>query len=47
MIIFFVLLTLGFIFELGKNALTIDSRQTSSYNNVDTAVSHVFLSLMG
>src|SRR3954447_24937217 len=43
MMIFFVLLTLGFIFELGKNALTIDSRQTSSYNNVDTPVSHAFL----
>jgi len=28
MMIFFVLLTLGFIFELGKNALTIDSKQT-------------------
>jgi NADH-ubiquinone oxidoreductase chain 3 len=37
MIVFFVLLTLGFIFELGKNALTIDSRQTSSYSNGDTA----------
>ena len=35
MIVFFVLLTLGFIFELGKNALTIDSRQTSWYNNGD------------
>ena len=44
MMVFFVLLTLGFIFELGKNALTIDSRQTSSYNNVDTTVSHAFLS---
>src|ERR1044072_6800759 len=28
MIIFFIMLTLGFIFELGKNALNIDSRQT-------------------
>src|SRR6201989_1265571 len=28
MLIFFVLLTLGFAFELGKNALKIDSRQT-------------------
>src|SRR5436190_7368998 len=28
--VFFVVLTLGFVFELGKNALTIDSRQTSS-----------------
>lgn len=27
MILFFVLLTLGFIFELGKNALSIDSKQ--------------------
>ena len=43
MMVFFVLLTLGFIFELGKNALTIDSRQTSSYDNVDTPVSHAFL----
>lgn len=28
MMIFFLVLTLGFAFELGKNALTIDSRQT-------------------
>lgn len=42
MMIFFVLLTLGFIFELGKNALTIDSRQTSSYNNADTSTPHIF-----
>lgn len=35
MMVFFVLLTLGFIFELGKNALTIDSRQTSLYDNED------------
>ena len=27
MLIFFVLLTLGFVFELGKSALKIDSRQ--------------------
>ena len=33
MLIFFALLTLGFIFELGKNALTIDSKQTSLSNN--------------
>lgn len=34
MIIFFVLLTLGFVFELGKNALFIDSRQSiSNYTN--------------
>ena len=30
MLIFFVLLTLGFAFELGKNALKIDSRQKLS-----------------
>ena len=28
MMIFFILLTLGFIFELGKNALSIESKQT-------------------
>jgi len=28
MLIFFLVLTLGFAFELGKNALKIDSRQT-------------------
>lgn len=43
MMVFFVLLTLGFIFELGKNALTIDSRQTSSYSNGDTATPLAFL----
>jgi len=31
MLIFFFILTLGFIFELGKNALKIDSRQVSSF----------------
>src|SRR6266700_3920243 len=31
MLIFFVLLTLGFAFELGKNALKIDSRQKLSF----------------
>ena len=43
MMIFFILLTLGFIFELGKNALTIDSRQISTYNNVDVPKSNIFL----
>lgn len=28
MLVFFLVLTLGFAFELGKNALTIESRQT-------------------
>lgn len=32
MMVFFILLTLGFIFELGKNALTIDSKQTFIQN---------------
>jgi len=27
MLIFFIILTIGFAFELGKNALKIDSRQ--------------------
>ena len=40
MMVFFVLLTLGFIFELGKNALTIDSRQTSSYSNGKPSTPH-------
>lgn len=30
MLIFFLVLTLGFAFELGKNALSIDSRQTNN-----------------
>lgn len=35
MLIFFLVLTLGFAFELGKNALSIESRQTnSSYGGV-------------
>jgi NADH-ubiquinone oxidoreductase chain 3 len=45
MMVFFVLLTLGFIFELGKNALTIDSRQTSNYGKVDSSESHAFLTV--
>src|ERR1700755_1824649 len=32
MLVFLVLLTLGFVFELGKNALSISSKQ---YENVD------------
>src|SRR5436309_14236942 len=31
MLIFFFILTLGFVFELGKNALKIDSRQVISF----------------
>jgi NADH-ubiquinone oxidoreductase chain 3 len=32
MLIFFLLLTLGFVFELGKNALSIESRQINNNN---------------
>jgi len=32
MIIFFILLTIGFVFEFGKKALKIDSRQTTKLN---------------
>lgn len=46
MMVFFILLTLGFIFELGKNALTIDSKQTSSYNNKDTSTPQAFHGLL-
>jgi NADH-ubiquinone oxidoreductase chain 3 len=31
MLVFFIVLTLGFAFELGKNALKIDSRQVSTF----------------
>ena len=30
-LIFFLILTLGFVFELGKNALKIDSRQINTF----------------
>ncbi|RYX87594.1 NADH-quinone oxidoreductase subunit A [bacterium] len=43
MMVFFVLLTLGFIFELGKNALTIESRQTS-FNGAEVSTPHAFYS---
>jgi NADH-ubiquinone oxidoreductase chain 3 len=36
MLVFFMVLTLGFVFELGKNALVIDSKQTSVSNYIDT-----------
>lgn len=34
MLIFFLVLTLGFAFELGKNALSIDSRQTKQVSGL-------------
>jgi NADH-ubiquinone oxidoreductase chain 3 len=44
MMIFFVLLTLGFVFELGKNALTIDSKQTLTYHGKNAPGSKIYLS---
>lgn len=38
MLIFFLALTLGFAFELGKNALKIDSRQTLTLINKQSSV---------
>jgi len=42
MLIFFLALTLGFAFELGKNALKIDSRQMLTFfNNYASTTSHI------
>lgn len=38
MLIFFLALTLGFAFELGKNALKIESRQSNILHSVNTRV---------
>jgi len=38
MLIFFLALTLGFVYELGKNALKIDSRQMLSLNSYNTSL---------
>ena len=38
MLIFFLILTLGFAFELGKKALSIDSRQISDVANKETSI---------
>jgi NADH-ubiquinone oxidoreductase chain 3 len=45
MLMFFIALTLGFIFELGKNALTIDSKQTFSDINHNPPKPHAFTGL--
>ena len=45
MMIFFILLTLGFVFELGKNALTIDSKQTLRFTSVNASNQDIFVSL--
>lgn len=42
MLIFFILLTLGFIFELGKNALTISSKQTIINLNKTNGIKKTF-----
>lgn len=44
MLVFFLVLTLGFAFELGKNALKIDSRQIIIYRTKDLNVTS-FISL--
>jgi NADH-ubiquinone oxidoreductase chain 3 len=41
MLLFFIILTLGFIFELGKNALKIDSKQII-YTTGKTSSSIIF-----
>lgn len=43
MMVFFILLTLGFIFELGKNALTIDSKQIFTLSTKDAPISNIYL----
>jgi len=40
MLIFFLLLTLGFAFELGKNALKIDSRQMFALKNINSNITN-------
>lgn len=42
MLIFFLALTLGFAFELGKNALKIDSKQ---YNNLASKQNLIYLNI--
>ena len=43
MMVFFVVLTLGFVFELGKNALTIDSKQVLIFTNKNKLNLDVFV----
>ena len=46
-LVFLVGLTLGFVFELGKNALSIESKQTISDTdiNVDNSQPHTYINL--
>ena len=43
MMVFFIVLTVGFIFELGRNALSIESKQTSLSSSNDTPDVDVFI----
>jgi len=45
MLMFFILLTLGFIFELGKGALNLDSEQTSTPINNNSVNLDLFITL--
>jgi NADH-ubiquinone oxidoreductase chain 3 len=45
--IFFISLALGFIFELGKNALSIDSKQSFLPDNNNTQILDVFITDVG
>ena len=42
-LIFIIIVTIGFIFELGKNALSIESKQTSLSSSKDTPHVDVFI----
>jgi len=44
MMLFFILLTIGFVFELGKNALKIDSRQILS---IPKSINFTYKTLIG
>lgn len=43
MIIFTLIVTVGFIFELGKNALKIESKQTQNANNKNKIKSYAYI----
>ena len=43
MLVFFLLLTVGFIFELGKNALSIDSKQVQIFNFKEQTTTDLYL----
>jgi NADH-ubiquinone oxidoreductase chain 3 len=41
---FCLILGIGLVFEIGKNALTIDSKQTFSFNTVDYQTTDLYMS---